>query len=484
MTKQSFLELDSTYRNRNLDNKVSDFTVTVSQSGIRKQENALDPVSNAYPVSVFSFGIVPLISIFGNAFALESFDTSPNITNTSSATVLILKVTSGGPVITDSGALNGCVLVSRVATNDDEYRRILDWKYLNSKLSGGNVDNYYKVTVESMFNLPTQQTGGPLPASVDVSSAQPKKGQLFQIYNPTDFTDTTRPYLFLPSSLAIPNYYNKYIVYNQTNNSYVKILSYDMDTHLALLGDISGLGWTTNDIFVIRKEAPCQLITATGGSTTTITVSSLSSPPSFYVNAFVRSTSANNENSIRKITKAAGSALYVSVPFSSPVQNTDTFEILQYSYDNYSPFVYTGTTLNSQPVAYEICLNSLILPNVFLTNGGRIAYYPYVYVVLENVSSTSGNPRNMIYSNNPNNYKAVFRAPITDLNHPNNSPFVKLTGNGMKQTMVFKQNDDIHVSMLLPNGSLFEPITQDNPAGQMPNPLIQLSFVFSFEQIE
>ena len=106
-----------------------------------------------------------------------------------------------------------------------------------------------------------------------------------------------------------------------------------------------------------------------------------------------------------------------------------------------------------------------------------------MYVIIENISTTGGNPKNLIYSNNPNTYRAVFRAPITDLNHPQNSPFVKLTGNGMKQTMTFKQNDDISLSVLLPNGEIFETEMKDNFGGLNPNPMLQISAVFSMERI-
>ena len=483
MTRQSFLELDSSYRNRNLDPKVSDFTVTLSQSGIKSQANAIDPVSNAYPVNVFNFktGPVDVNTVsFNKTLTLDSFLTTPSVVNTSSTTVLVLWCSTDFG--TQSGTFTGSVLVYQSGGNGI-YRRITDWKYYKTT----NPDTkryYYKVSIESAF------------------STQPLVNSTFLIQNPSDFTDTTHPYIFLPSSLAIPNYYNKYILYNQTKNESVNIVSYDMETHLAQLGDITNKNsWAITETYVVREEAPVQIGSANAnGTNTSVPVGTAffsNHPSSFYTNAFIRFTSGNNINAISKITKTnevlavppsipgtSPSTLFIT-PLPSAVQINDTFEILQYSSDNYSPFVYTGTlSSNSQPVAHEISLNSLTLPNVYLKNGGRIAYYPYVYVVLENVSSTSGNPKNLIYSNNPNNYKAVFRAPITDLNHPNNSPFVKLTGNGMKQTMVFKQNDDVHISILLPNGDLFEPISQDNPSGQTPNPLIQTSVLFSMERIQ
>ena len=53
MPLQKYLELDSTYRNRNADPNPAQFSVTVSQSGLRSQLNAIDPVSRAYPEIIF-----------------------------------------------------------------------------------------------------------------------------------------------------------------------------------------------------------------------------------------------------------------------------------------------------------------------------------------------------------------------------------------------------------------------------------------------
>jgi hypothetical protein len=156
---------------------------------------------------------------------------------------------------------------------------------------------------------------------------------------------------------------------------------------------------------------------------------------------------------------------------------------MPYSTDNFSPFVYNGSlSSQNQTVAYEVCLNSLILPNVVLSTGGRISYYPFVYVEIENIGSSSSNI-NTIYSNNPNTYKAIFKVPITDLNHPKSAPFVKLTGNGMKQTIPFKINSDMRVNVKLPDGSLFTTNQVDNTNGQRPNPMLQISFTFEVSRV-
>ena len=51
-----YLELDSNYRDRTLYPNPADFTVNISQSGMRNNTNAFDPVTYAYPQIVFSPG--------------------------------------------------------------------------------------------------------------------------------------------------------------------------------------------------------------------------------------------------------------------------------------------------------------------------------------------------------------------------------------------------------------------------------------------
>ena len=95
--------------------------------------------------------------------------------------------------------------------------------------------------------------------------------------------------------------------------------------------------------------------------------------------------------------------------------------ILPFTYDNLNPFVYTGSLISQEEmVCYQIELLNLILPNTTLTvgNGGSIAYYPYVYVELQNVSACGANLKNIIYSNNPNSTKVLFRAAIDDVPNP------------------------------------------------------------------
>ena len=89
---------------------------------------------------------------------------------------------------------------------------------------------------------------------------------------------------------------------------------------------------------------------------------------------------------------------------NDPNKLSQTFEILLFSYDNHNPFVYTGSITSQQEVVcYQIELVDLILPNRVLNcgNGSRVAFYPYIYVEITNISGSSSGMKNCIYSNNP-----------------------------------------------------------------------------------
>lgn len=513
MPVQKYLELDSTYRNRNANSNPANFSVSMSQYGIRNGQNALDPVSNACPQIIFSpqqYTNTTTYQFFGNFTLL--FPPSTPLT-------LYLSYTPGGPqplLPTNKDFFVGLCIVQSVLNYPS--RRIIEWECIDS------TTQIFKATIDGSFS--TIVYGTPTTFTIPI----------YQTY----------PLYFLPASLSIPDYYNKYYIQNQTRTfysdaltppvtlktkpspEYAQIIDFDRDSHYASLGPLKAgtlSNWQSSDTYVVRMEVPIVSAILGFNSVNNLSVKVgnpffVSTNPSSVINAYINffKLSGTSKSNIRfKILAVAGTTssgqqivtttatgptinvvkndgsievvqldtLILASPLPSIAQTGDLYEILQFSNDNYSPFVYSGTmSSNSQPVSYDMTLNSLTLPNRLLLNGGRIAYYPYVYVVIENISTTGGNPKNMIYSNNPNTYKAVFRAPITDMNHPSITPFVKVTGNGMKQTMVFKQNDDVSITILLPNGEVFKTEEDDNENGQSPNPVLQVSAVFSMERIQ
>jgi len=165
---------------------------------------------------------------------------------------------------------------------------------------------------------------------------------------------------------------------------------------------------------------------------------------------------------------------------------TQTFTLLPFTVDNLVPFVYTGSMVSQQEmVCYEIELINLILPNITLGTayGSLISFYQYVYVELQNVSSSGAGNQNIIYSNNPNSTKMLFRCPIKDVPNPTNSTFIKIDGNGMKQTIKFKPNDNIRFSVHMSTGELFKTLVPEIFGPNSPDPITQISACFSMKRL-
>ena len=161
-------------------------------------------------------------------------------------------------------------------------------------------------------------------------------------------------------------------------------------------------------------------------------------------------------------------------------------EILPFTRDTFNPFTYTGSTVSQQElVCYKVSLLNVILPNVILKTGvgNRIAFYPYVWVELSNVSAAGAGNKHLIYSNSPYSTKATFMAAVDDVANPTITQFVKIDGDGMQQTMKFKPNDNLYFCVRLPNGELFETLIPDTEAPWFPNSNLQVSVCFGIERL-
>jgi hypothetical protein len=163
-----------------------------------------------------------------------------------------------------------------------------------------------------------------------------------------------------------------------------------------------------------------------------------------------------------------------------------TYEIEQFTRENYTPFIYTGSTVSSQQeVCYEIELVNLVLPNTVLQSGrgGRPIFYPYLYVELQQIASSNSHQKGIIYSNNPHSYKMLFRALVNDTATPASSPFIKIDGDSMTHVIKFKPNDSFKLAVYHSNGTIFQTVATDTTPPSNPNPLVQISACFSFKRI-
>jgi hypothetical protein len=180
--------------------------------------------------------------------------------------------------------------------------------------------------------------------------------------------------------------------------------------------------------------------------------------------------------------------LTVYSPFSQDLEtllysSQISWEILEFSYDNYNPINYNGTTVSlQQEVCYEIELQRLTLPNKVLLSGfgNRIAFYPYIYVVFE---PTNHEHYNIITSNNPNSNHAIFSVGIYNVNSPDRAAFVVLDGRGMTQTIKWKPNQNFRFKVLLPNGDVFQIVEEDTLPPSAPDFYLQTSAVFGFKRL-
>ena len=164
---------------------------------------------------------------------------------------------------------------------------------------------------------------------------------------------------------------------------------------------------------------------------------------------------------------------------------TDTINITSFCRENFSPLAYNGSMVSqNQTICYEVSLVSMTLPNLPLSTGSRIAFYPFVYVEFVNATSPSGASSQIIYSNNPNSNKALFIAPIGAVSNPAQQAFINLVGTGMTQTIKFKPNDNLRFSVYLPDGSLFQPLVLEILSPYPPDIKNQIDAVFSFKRLD
>jgi hypothetical protein len=336
--------------------------------------------------------------------------------------------------------------------------------------------------------------------------------------------------------------YHNYYVIDETQSIaqntiiYSKVVSYDFLSNTVTLENPLGTNWVITDSYSLRKTLPSQMLRLPLLSSLSFSLpytlpfsqitltqnciflpSNASQIDNFYAGQYIYmypSTVINNQTT--PLSNIEGVCFYIisyigngynacfvapvsppNVP--SPTQYYPSYtsvasplspapgnviNIVSFSNDNYTPLIYNGSVVSqNETVAYEISLVNLTLPNSTLVTGARIAYYSYIYVELSNVTASSSSSKNIIYSNNPNSNRALFLVPITDINDPQRSPFIKLDAGSMVQTVKFKPNDCLRFSVFLPDGTLYQTITSDYYSPSAPNPLVQIDALFGIKRL-
>ena len=490
MSNLRYLEIDSNYRNRTQYPDPADFVVFLSQSGTKSACNARDPVSLAAPNRVWSPAsyVLPVGTVKASFVNNASHFIVSYPVNTVSK---VIDYYVGSPIKVTNMTIVSIGVIS-------------DWDFLSTD---GVVDCFI-VDISPSVSIPV----------IDMQAG----GQTVNFLQGTDLADSP-PVIFIPNGVHADNYYVGYIIYNQTLNEWRPIISYDGSNKLVGVNTLAPYdhlnGWNLTDTFVLRKTAPIEY-----GNLTIFSPISVQLPPTssdnvnIYEGSFIRFTSGPNNDKICIITDYTGNGVILNqhapcmttphgarlncslLPPAPPVMTTPhvaslncsllpdpdpiSYEILQFYKDNEVPFMYTGSSISQQEmVCYEIELIDLVLPNKILDNGGRSVFYPYVYVELQNVSAPGAGLTNIIYSNNPNSTRKLFRCPLDDIQNPLTVSFMKIDSDGTKQTIKFKPNDNLHFAVYLPNGKLFRPLCPETYSPDVPNPLIQITALFSLKRL-
>ena len=503
MSNTRYLEIDSTFRDRNLWPKAGEFEIPISQSGRKDRYSAVDPVSLGVPINTWTSNRFKNDVILGSAVTLTI--SSGTISNSSSDTTFVAQIDSG-EIQTAENYYVGAII--KTTGPPVEITRITGYKFLYTDTTIGPPHrDYVQFTVATALS----------DSLITGFSA-------FTITDPTVISTTTSvpSHFFVPDGLIGSNAYYDCYLYNETLNSYRKIIDYDTKTHLLQVDEtITLTGWTVNDNYSIRKEVPTAITeTGTTNTRTQVVLNSGVTTDDAYNGQFIRvrpqryiSGSGGEgaggltyeipapQGEIRRIVDYDGATRTATVtpPFSTaipqsatpqddPVGGTENLEleILDFSYDNLNPFVYNGSLVSQQEmVCYEIELLNLVLPNETLksTNGSRISFYPYVYVELRNVSGAGAGKKNMIYSNNPNSTRAMFRAAVDDVANPIVASFIKIDSDGCVQTVKFKPNDNLYFAVTLPDGTIYETTLDEKFSPYAPEPRIQVSALFSLKRL-
>lgn len=531
MSNNRYLEFDSTYRDRNLYPEPADFVIEMSQSGQNGRLTAKDPISDMAPILFWnnSFQEAKATNITGT-LTVQNPGTDPSYLNVSF---------TAGEARNVQDFYNGAILKLTISGVDYE-RRILSYEPILSTEALIRVDSPFP-------GNPVLTTGTIVnPTPIPTNSTPPTVVKFYipggsyidnfyrdyyvhditnNVYRKITFYDGTTKYATLdsptpidwsvaspglnfairkeiPSRTTIQSSYNYAVQLDSTTSGES---GYYVNSFLRMINPLPTSGSSvTAPYSQIRKIgkyiAGTGRLVAISGTSFTLDYNA-SNVDNYYVGCFITSgaTTARivSYNGLTKsgttdagLGASVGDPWYIRTAFlASPFTaspNTLVSEILYYSRDSWNPFAYTGSMVSSeQMICYEVELLNLILPNLLLQSGrgGRPAFYPYLYVELQQVSASNSGNTNIIYSNNPHSTKMLFRAVVDDTPTPLISPFIKIDGDGMVHVIKFKPNDAFHLVIRHADGSLFKTVQEDFYSPNAPNPLVQISACFAFRKV-
>lgn len=411
-----YLEIDSTFRNRQRWPLQSSFEVEKSRSN-----DDVDPVSDG----------VPIVSWQGNSVSLTNAVVNFSSLDTMTISHASLQVSNDyytNAIITPPGS------------------SIKSYKFL-----GGNL---------AQIVLKTPMSS---PLSVGTTVAI------------TDPTNTNAMRMFVPMTKynAPENFYVGYLLYSETNNTASEIVSYDNNIGCVTLSINSNMP-SINDNFSIRYRRPVRVGIAGASSTSNVIRGTHDWRNGTFIRIIPKYPPALPHGEIRRIVSSTPTSATVYPPFLASNTSGLIYEVLEYTCSSYNQLSYSGTIQNEIDNKVIKLLN-LIVPNELLTvgYGGYPSDYPYLYVRLTPRDSSNVNVNS---SNNPNSLAMLFRA--TRKHDTQNSRFIKFTGDDSAVRVRFNIDTDIMFQITIPNGQTLQYVQHDTASPSRPNPLLQISCLF------
>ena len=357
------------------------------------------------------------------------------------------------------------------------------YKYINIDSTYRNRNDFPN---SSDFVIPvtfTSSYSSSIQANNPVSNAFPTETSTLQAGS------TTTNLVLSATSSSIDNFYVNQLI--TVSGEVSTITAYSGTTKIATISPAFLNVYGAGTAYTIGKQSitasgTFQLYTSPLPQRNLVKLDTTSSPNNnAYKGNILYCTSGVNNGQFRIITSYEGSTQLATLSdplLANPITGVDTYNILVFTADSNASLVYSGTKTLNQAVSYSIELLYVMLPNQLLKSGygGTLDKYPYFIIKFFNADNQYAD--NVLYTNNPNEYGALFRVPMP-LTLKTETFFI-LRDSKCIQVVKFKPDQNLRFQILLPNGEPIIFATPDNKSPSEPNPFLQISASFAIRRID
>lgn len=315
-------------------------------------------------------------------------------------------------------------------------------------------DNVYEIEIDK-------------PVNVDYSTS-------FIINDPSDFQNTLKIFIFIPSGSTSPDSYVYWQITNETLDQDHTIVSYK--NGIACVENCTG--WLATHNFTLREIPNNEKFTIMAGSTTSELLTDLPGRDvDYYTGDFVRilkpiydSSNTAPFEEIRRVIAYDGVTTTLESAFSANVSGLFG-EYFYFSNENFIPILFKQERAN--PI-YSISLLRLIIPNKPIIEGGRVCDQSYFYVELSDPNSSL---THVIDSNNPSSFTSIFTCIVPNIPEKNRTKFIVTSG---EETVNIPINlTSLHFKITSPtSGQVLQFTEQDTTSPFKPNPDLQIRALF------